>query len=407
MKTKRSVVGQGTVWTEHPLVLSAAQMRAADQAASARFGIPSLLLMENAGSGLAALALREGPVANRPVRVRVVCGAGANGGDGLVAARHLALAGADVRVFLIAPRNKMTGDAAVMLGALAALPDVSLEDASSWGDPSGPSGGASPSPWHERLADADVIIDAVFGIGLRADVIGVPAAAIEAMNAAPGRKIAADIPSGIDADSGHVCGVAFRADVTGTMGARKLGLAVDAEVPAGRVEVIGLGAPLAAPPALGPFVYWLEPGVVALALPRRTPSSHKGTSGHALIIAGSAGKTGAAVLAGRAAMRAGAGLVTLASTAAGQVSLDAKLIELMSASYTSGDDADADSGLAIAALASRMKAVAIGPGIPTGPAMARLVRELCATLPLPMVVDADALNLLGADHRAVLRSAPA
>ena len=243
--------GPGSVWTGHPLVLSAAQMRAADQAASARFGVPSLLMMENAGSGLAALAQREGPAANRPTRVRVVCGAGANGGDGLVAARHLALGGADVRVFLLAPRNKMTGDAAVMLSALAALPDVSLEDASSWGDPSG---SRAVSPWRERLADADVIIDAVFGIGLRADVIGVPAAAIEAMNAAPGRKIAADIPSGIDADSGRVCGVAFRADVTGTMGARKLGLALDAEVRAGRVEVVGLGVPLAAPAALGPLL---------------------------------------------------------------------------------------------------------------------------------------------------------
>ena len=382
----------------HAPVLSAAQMRAVDQAATERFGIPSLLLMENAGRGLCELALRAAPGAS--LRVAVVCGAGANGGDGLVAARHLMLAGASVRVFLIAPRAKITGDAGVNLGALAALPGVELVDASAWSDPDG--------PWQPALAAAGVIVDAVFGIGLRADVTGVPAAAIAAMNAAPGTRIAADVPSGLDADSGRARGIAVRADVTGTMGARKLGLALDADASCGRVEVIGLGVPMSAPPDhLGPLAFWLEAAAIADVLPRRTASGHKGTAGHALIIAGSAGKTGAAVLAGRAALRAGAGLVTLASTAAGQAALDAKIVELMSASYAAGDDADAGSAAAIGALAARMKAIAIGPGIPTGPGMAALVRGISATLGLPLVVDADALNLLGAAHKGALASAPA
>ncbi|HEX3696827.1 MAG TPA: NAD(P)H-hydrate dehydratase [Polyangia bacterium] len=381
----------------HALVLSAAQMRAADEAASAQFGVPSLLLMENAGRGLAELLLRECAPRVGP-RVRVVCGAGANGGDGLVAARHLALAGADVRVFLVAARAKMAGDAAINLAAATALDTVAIEDAATWDDPA--------RAWRAALADADAVVDAVFGIGLHADVIGVPATAILAMNAAPGLKVAADIPSGLDADSGRIHAVGFRAHVTATMGARKLGPALDADAPAGRVEVISLGVPLRAPIDRGPLAFWLEEAVVAAALPRRTATSHKGSAGHALIVAGSAGKTGAAVLAGRAAMRAGAGLVTLASTAAGQVSLDAKLVELMSAHYAPGDDADSGSAAAIAGLAARMKAMAIGPGIPTGPTMAVVVRELGATLPLPMVIDADALNLLGAEHCATLAAAP-
>jgi NAD(P)H-hydrate epimerase len=126
-----------------------------------------------------------------------------------------------------------------------------------------------------------------------------------------------------------------------------------------------------------------------------------------LIVAGSAGKTGAAVLSGRAALRAGAGLTTLASTAAGQTALDAKLVELMSATYTDSDDADAGSAGRLTALGTRMKAGALGPGIPTGPNMAALVRQLGGSWQLPLVIDADGLNLIGPDHLDVLASAPA
>jgi NAD(P)H-hydrate epimerase len=410
-------------------VLTAEQMRAVDRAATERFGVPTLLLMENAGRGVAALVAREataaGAARGRALRVRVVCGAGSNGGDGFVAARHLVLGNdgagggegvapdVDVRVLLAAPRAKIVewgGDAAVALGALEAVaraPDgrrVVLEDAAPWGD-----GDGAAARWRERLGDADVVVDALFGTGLRADapIRGVPALAIAAMNAAPGLKVAVDIPSGIEADSGRAAGAAFRADVTGTMGARKLGFSIDADVPAGRVEVVGLGAPIAPPAALGPFCHWIDERPTLARVPRRGPSGHKGTGGHLLVIAGAAGKTGAAMLSGLAALRGGAGLCTLASTAAGQAALDAKVLELMSTRYADGDDADAGSAGRIEALATRMQAVAIGPGIPTGPGMRALVEALVARLPLPMVVDADALNLLGADVARVVGAAPA
>jgi NAD(P)H-hydrate epimerase len=147
---------------------------------------------------------------------------------------------------------------------------------------------------------------------------------------------------------------------------------------------------------------------VAARLPRRGPSAHKGTRGHLLVVAGAPGKTGAAVLVGQAALRSGAGLVTLASTAPGQTALDAKVVELMTARYTKGAEVSGDeAAAALAALAARAQAVAIGPGIPTGDGMRAAVRRLASTAPRPMVLDADALNALGTDAPSVLSEAPA
>jgi NAD(P)H-hydrate epimerase len=376
-------------------VLSAAQMRAADQAACERFGIPSVLLMENAGRGLAELVLSRAASRRRAGdNVAVVCGAGANGGDGFVAARHLAQRGVAVRVFLCAPRHRVQGDAAVMLGALERVRSVTIEDGSAW---------AEPMTWHAGFEGASVIVDAIFGIGLRDEIDGVAHAAITAMNQSAAFKVAADIPSGLDADTGRVHGIAFAADLTATMGARKLGLVVDADAPVGAVEVVDLGVPLDPPQDGGPLCRWLEAASVHAELPVKGATSHKGAAGHLLIVAGSAGKTGAALLAGRAALRAGVGLVTLASTAAGQVALDAKVTEIMTARYTDAEDADPrGSATTLAGLAVKMGAVAIGPGIPTGPNMRGVVRELASRLSVPMVIDADALNLLGTDIVRVL-----
>jgi hydroxyethylthiazole kinase-like uncharacterized protein yjeF len=384
------------------LALTAEQMRSVDRDAPARFGVPTLLLMENAGRGLADVvrASASGKVVG--LRVRIVCGAGSNGGDGLVAARHLALARADVSVLLAAPAAKLVGDAALALHALEQLSAVPIRDVSGYG-------GGDDGRDHLRslLGDAEVVVDALFGTGLRADVTGAAAAVIDAMNMAPGIKVAVDIPSGTEADSGRTRGIAFRADVTATMGARKLGFSVDPDVAAGRVEVVSLGILIAPPSEMGPFCHYVDVDETLALIPRRRPSGHKGTAGHLLVIAGSAGKTGAALLSARAAMRAGVGLCTLASTAAGQVALDAKVVEVMTARYSDGDDADAGSAARVAALAGGMRALAIGPGIPTGAAMRALVADLAARSPLPMVIDADALNLLGTDAGSLLSGAPA
>ena len=176
----------------------------------------------------------------------------------------------------------------------------------------------------------------------------------------------------------------------------------------GRVEVVGLGVPLPADGAAAARSFLLDGAAVAARLPRRSPSAHKTSSGHLLVVAGSPGKTGAAVLVGQAALRAGAGLVTLASTAAGQAALDAKVVELMTASYAAGADPDPEAAArALAKLAARAQAIVIGPGIPTGDRMRDVVRRVAATAPQPMVLDADALNALATDAPSVLVQATA
>lgn len=381
------------------LVLTAVQMRAVDGAVIETLGLPGLVLMENAGRGVADVIERElRQLAG--VSACVVCGAGQNGGDGFVIARHLACRGARVKVLHALPPAKLTGDAAVFANVLRALDGGAAVDLSRETD---------PAIWREHLRGADVVVDAIFGTGLRSDVVGVPSVAVAAINATSALRVAVDLPSGLDADTGRIHGSAVVAHVTATMGARKLGLVLDAEAPVGRVEVVDLGLPpervLAA--ATGPFCHWIEAQHVARLLPVRGPSGHKGTHGHLLVIAGSAGKTGAALLAARAGLRAGAGLVTVATTAAGQAALDAKVLAEMTATYASGDGADGDSFDRLAALGGRMKAALLGPGIPTGAGMVELVRRLVSESPLPMVVDADALTLLGEQAAAVCHRSPA
>ena len=383
------------------LLLTAAQMRAMDRAVIETLGLPGLVLMENAGRGVADIIARERPELVG-LRIGIVCGAGQNGGDGFVIARHLLCRGANVRVLLALPGEKVSGDAAVFAKVLRVLDPVCIHDLSSQAD---------PAVWRSHLAGVAVVVDALFGTGLRAQIVGAPAAAIAAMNASDALRVSVDIPSGLDADTGKVHGCAVHAHITATMACRKLGLVLDADAPVGRVEVVDLGVPAAsvqaAALALGPLCYWLTGEAISRLLPARQATGHKGTAGHVLVIAGSAGKTGAALLVARAALRAGAGLVTIATTGPAQAALDAKVVAEMTTCYASGEDADDASFATLIALAARMKAAVVGPGIPTGPGMADLVRRLVIDLPIPLVVDADALNLLGTEAAAVVAKAVA
>ena len=381
------------------LLLTAAQMRAIDSALIEKLGLPGLVLMENAGRGVADIVVRERPAISG-LDVRVVCGAGQNGGDGFVVARHLLCRGAKVRVLLALPPEKLTGDAAVFAKVLRVLDPDCIQDLSSESD---------AKHWQTHLAGAAVVVDALFGTGLRAQIAGVPAAAIAGMNASDALRVSVDIPSGLDADTGKVHGSAVHAHVTATMAHRKLGLVLDADAQVGRVEVVDLGvatdAVLDAAKAVGPLCYWLERDDIVL--PVRGPTHHKGTAGHVLVIAGSTGKTGAALLVARAALRCGAGLVTIATTGPAQVALDAKVVCEMTTRYAEGEDADDSSFATLAAQAARMKAAVVGPGIPTGQGMAELVRRLVTELTVPLVVDASALNLLGTEIAAATAKATA
>jgi NAD(P)H-hydrate epimerase len=373
------------------LVVTAAEMRVIDRATIDEYGVPGPVLMEAAGRGAADVLCAIRPP--RGLRVAILCGSGNNGGDGAVIARHLWNRGADVRLYLCAPREKIRGDADLHL-RVAEKMRIPCVDAS---------GGAAALDDFARRAD--VIVDALLGTGLSAEVRGVYREVIEAVNALPALVLAVDLPSGLDGDRGVPLGVCVRADHTVTFAHPKVGLVTDpgfARV--GRLHVVDIGVPRGLGETLGGALWLLEEEEVRALLPPRPPGGHKGTFGHLLVIAGSAGKTGAALLAGLAALRSGAGLATVATTAGGQRALDAKTLEVMTALLCEGEEPDAEAWDRVQQTLYGKTAVALGPGIPRGPAMTAFVARLVSECPVPLVVDADGINHLAADPAPLRRA---
>jgi hydroxyethylthiazole kinase-like uncharacterized protein yjeF len=366
-------------------VFTAAEMRALDTRAIRELGTPGLRLMEAAGSGAAALLGRRfGPLRGR--RVAVVCGKGNNGGDGFVVARRLAARGARVRVHLAARRDEVKGDAAEALrrwrGSVIELP-----------------GGPGLRGLDRELAGADLVVDALLGTGLQGPARGLVAEVIEAINRArrAGRPVAAlDVPSGVNSDRGQLEGPTVQAHITPTFAGYKRALLLHPACErAGEVVVVPIGIPEAEVGA-GITTHLLEAADAHAVLGKRRADTHKGTYGHLLAVAGSLGKTGAAALTGRAALRSGAGLVTVATAASQQPIVAVLGMEIM----TEALPETAERSLALAArgplleLAGRMDAVALGPGISLAPETQALARALVEEVPRPMVVDADALGAL-------------
>ncbi len=369
-------------------VYDAERMRAADSWAIDDQGIPSLDLMEAAGEAVARAtgeAAREGPI-------RVVCGKGNNGGDGLVAARKLASTGYDVEVLLPWPAGELSRDS-----------QANLEDFPGTGRQ------VSEREIDGALADSGAVVDAIFGTGFSGAPREPADAAIEAINRCGAPVVAADISSGVDASTGEVEAVAVSADVTVSFHAAKLGHWIaPGKWHAGRLEVskIGIpdGAPVEAPAGL------IEPGVLRLA-PKRGSQSTKFSSGQVLIVGGSVGLTGAPCMASEAAIRAGAGYATAAVPAEIQPILATKLTEVM----TIGVEADGG-GLGPAAVdtvadaATRAAAVILGPGLGRSDGAFELARGLASRIPAPLLIDADGLNahagrlesLAERDHPTVL-----
>jgi NAD(P)H-hydrate epimerase len=358
------------VW---PLV-GAATMRALDRHTIEALGVPGALLMESAGRAVAEVALAERSASGGDVLV--VCGAGNNGGDGLVTARHLALLGVPVRVALVADPKRLAPDAAANLARARAV-GVPIETRG------------------VRTAGAGVIVDALFGTGLTRAVAGPAAAAIRRMAASrpTARVVAVDLPSGLDADTGQSHGAVVAADVTVTIALPKLGLALEpGRSLAGRIVVARIGIADQAPGVRPDAELWSEAGAAA-HLPARPADGHKGCFGHVLVVAGARGTTGAAALAAEAAARAGAGLVTIACPAGVNEILEVKCTEAMTAPVPDG----AEGGFAatalepLLALAQARDVVALGPGIGRSEETRKLVRELATRIARPLVIDADGL----------------
>jgi NAD(P)H-hydrate epimerase len=373
------------VW---PLV-GAAAMRALDRHTIETLGVPDELLMEVAGHAVAEAA-RE--LLAPGGEVVCVCGAGNNGGDGLVAARRLRQEGVPVRVALVAEGRGLRGAAAANLRRAERV-------------------GLRPEGPRWRAPAEGVLVDAVFGTGLARPVEKGAAAALRRINAARDaaggrlRVLAVDLPSGLCADTGAVLGVAVRADATLAIALPKLGLCLEpGRSLAGRVRVARIGIADAAPGVAADAELWTRAAAGA-RLPARPPDGHKGSFGHALLVAGSEGKTGAAALAAVGAARMGAGLVTLACPAGLNDILELKCTEAMTAPVRDTSERAFAAGAedALAALAAERDALGLGPGIGRSAETQKLVRALAARIAKPLALDADALYAYRGDPSPLRR----
>jgi NAD(P)H-hydrate epimerase len=368
--------------------LNTLQMREVDKA-SETHGMPSSILMENAGDALARAALK---LAGPQGRFLVLCGIGNNGGDGLVAARKLAAMGRLVSVEMVGVIDALEGEPHRNFKALKA---------------SGVTAGTISDEL--PVGPGDVIIDAIFGTGLSRAPEGKHANAIGRISvwrAAGAKVVAADLPSGLQTDSGVPFAPCVAADVTVTFGFLKVGQALEPGAHlCGEIDVADIGIPRAAHSVLkDPQVYLLEESDVRGRLPARKPDSHKGTFGHVLVVAGSWGKTGAAALAAQAVLRAGAGLVTVATRPEALVPVMGHAPEVMGVELVNdGPLAPGDLNPLLEAAVGK-QAVVFGPGIPRGEETSKLLGALLEELEIPCVIDADGLNAL-AGHMEILKKA--
>lgn len=362
-------------------VLTAAEARAFDRWAIDDLGVPALVLMENAAM---ALAEAIGAGFGEARRVAIFCGPGGNGGDGLALARQLVTRGYEVGVFLAAFGRPLSDDCARQLAICRAM-DLPLFELA--------------NDWRESAASAvtaDLVVDALFGTGLERPLRTPYAALVEWMNELALPRLSVDIPSGLDAGRAVPIGPAIRADATVTFGAPKVAhLMLPAAEWVGELSVADLGVPFDASPSAHGDLEVLTGEDLAHALPSRAAGAHKGDFGHLLLVAGSRGKAGAAILAASAAVRGGAGLVTVATVESAWSALASAVPEAMSLPL----GAEASGGLPFAALAGLLAAagerdvLAVGPGLGQAPGTFRLVRSLVlGASGVPLVLDADGLN---------------
>ena len=381
------------------IVVTAAEMQAMDRMTIEKFDLPGRLLMESAGRG-AARCFMTRIRRHAPGTVGVLAGRGNNGGDGFVIARCLAQRGIDVRVYLLSERGRLRGDAAANLKLLPAwgVPVIELPDPERF------------TRHAEELHRCGSWVDALLGTGLTAEVTGHFRLAIEFINALGRPVLAVDIPSGLNADTGHACGTCIQAAATTTFGHPKIGHVVYPGIQyCGTLDVIDIGIPAAVTRAVDPRQNLITAQHVSPVLARRAPDSHKGHHGHVLVVAGSPGKTGAASLSAEAALRAGAGLVTLGIAATLNPIVEVHLVEAMTVPLPDSGDGVLRSGAfdSIAAAAAGKTVLALGPGIGTAPSTRDLVRRMAREIDLPLVLDADGLNnIIGDADGAAARRSP-
>src|SRR5687767_12612518 len=369
-------------------ILNAAQMREADRYTIEDIGIPSLVLMENAGRQVVA-AMEAAYESRLDGRVGVLCGRGNNGGDGFVVARTLIQRGVDAAVFVIGSVADVRGDARTNLDILGRLgvTVVEIGDEQTW------------ELHFSEISQCTLIVDAIFGTGLKSALGGMMETVVADVNASGIPIVSIDLPSGMSADTPHLVGDCIDASMTVTLATPKLPLVLPpGETHAGDVVIADIGIPTEVLESLeGPHIELLTPEQLRPLIEPRAPDSHKGDFGRVTIIGGSRGKTGAAFLAALGALRSGAGLVTIATGAS-----SVPVIASMGPEFMTEPLAETKTGCITAAsieavLDMRHDVIACGPGLGREPGVGAFVRALVERATVPLVLDADALTVLADD----------
>jgi len=366
---------------ENMVVLSPERMARFDRYGIEKWGIPSTVLMENAGRGAYRL-IRELYLTEKS-RIVIFCGRGNNGGDGFVIGRYAFRDGHNVKVFLIGEKDALKGDAYINMRLFESI-GGNIFEIKEYTD-----------KIRMAIKHANVVIDAIFGTGLSKDVAGIEKAIIGDINNYGKKIVAVDIPSGIDGKTGKILGAAVLAHHTFTFAYPKLGQFIyPGSYHTGKLTVVDISMPKFIEDELGIDGYVIDGDMIRSFLKPRMPWSHKGTFGHAVVIAGSPGKTGAAHMASQAALKIGAGLVTLIIPATLNSIMEVKLTEVMT--YPVEDNG---SGFFVNASFNQVKeflkdkdVVIMGPGISQNPETSQFARRVFTEIDKPFVIDADGIN---------------
>jgi ADP-dependent NAD(P)H-hydrate dehydratase / NAD(P)H-hydrate epimerase len=367
------------------LVVTAEEMREIDRLTIQKYGVPSLALMERAGEGITKAILERFERAAKK-GVLVVAGKGNNGGDGLVVARLLKKKRIPSEVALLARKNELSPDAAHNLGAYTKVRGKVTEIAE-----------GSLGLLSERLRGKGLLVDAIFGTGIKSAVSGLYGEAITLMNTSGIPNVAVDIPSGLDTDNGTPLGVTVQAEMTVALAYPKVGEVIYPGLNyVGDLAVADIGIDPRAVEEVSPNSELLEREEIRWRVPIREPDTHKGTYGHLLVMAGSRGKTGAAILACRAAMRSGAGLVTLAEPRSLNDIFASSLVEVMTEPLRDNatEEIEPLGDEDWRRLLERKNSLLFGPGIGVNDSTRNALRWLLRNLEVPWVIDADGLTNL-------------
>jgi len=367
-------------------------MQAIDRSAIEKFGIPGLVLMENAGLAAASL-LHENVPDLVDKKVLIVCGKGNNGGDGFVIARHLFNDDVQVDILLLGKRQQLQSDARVNadIAFKMGIPIYEVTD-------------KNLTSHNHLLRHCHIVVDALFGTGLTKPAGGLFEKIIKKINAAKKYVFAVDIPSGVDSDTGHLIGPHIKATVTAALVLLKRShlLYPSAEC-MGEVQILDISIPHEAIEKQNIPVGWLEFDDIQSLTPQRSANTHKGEYGHTLVLAGSKGKGGAAGLTGLAALRAGAGLVTLAVPECCHQALEFNPLETMTVSLPE-TKSGCISTKAIDTILESLQgknSLAVGPGLSTDKETVQLLEALLPQVECPLVIDADGINALGKSRKLI------